>query len=194
MRIGLLGGTFDPVHKGHLKLAKESRRQFHLSRVYMVLSPRSPFKIKAPLSSVPDRLRMLTLALRGQSSLKPGTWELKETGPSYTVRTLEKLKKLRPHDEFFLIMGSDAWQGFARWKNPNKILRLATLLVGRRPGAGAVKISPKYKDQVRALKGVFPDVSSSSIRSHRGWESAQKMVPPAVRRYIRQHGLYGKAG
>lgn len=194
MRIGLLGGTFDPIHKGHLKLARAAQRQYHLSSVYMILAPRSPFKTASSLTPMADRLRMLKLALRGQSSLKLGRWELQNSGPSYTVRTLEKIVGVKPHDEFFLIMGSDAWASFSHWKNPKKILRLAKILVGRRPGGKPITVPPGHKNHVRLLKGLFPDISSTSIRAGQRVKIVSTMVPPAVRRYIQKHGLYATIG
>ena len=190
MKIGLLGGTFNPIHNGHLKLALEARRQFGLSRVYMVLSPRSPFKINSPIAPLKDRLSMLKLALREKKSLIPGPWELKDSGPSYTVRTLEKVAQAHPTADIYFIMGSDTWKGFSQWKNPGKILNLSTILIGRRPGAKKVKIPSRHKYRVKVLEKVFPDISSTQMRTMKRHPQMKPFLSPRVFRYIRKNGLY----
>lgn len=186
MKIGLLGGTFDPVHNGHLKLAAAALKQLRLDRVYFVLSPRSPFKLDHAQTPVSSRLTMLAAALRGRKRFSVGRWELKRRGPSYTYMTLESLRKRNPKQKLFLIMGSDVLRGFARWKNPAKVRRLATVVVGRRPGASA----PTSKGIV-TLRGVFPKISSTNVRAlARRGKKFEPLVPAAVANVIRRKELY----
>ena len=164
MKIGLLGGTFDPVHEGHLKLASSARKQLGLSTVYLVLSPRSPFKLENDLSPFNRRLNWLRTAIKGKKGLAVSTWERSQKGPSYTINTIRDFQKNHPTDEVFFIMGSDSWKGFQNWRNPKEIANRATLVIGRRPGSEEVEISFPYKSRVRILKGLFPEISSSRIR------------------------------
>jgi nicotinate-nucleotide adenylyltransferase len=165
VKVGLLGGSFDPVHKGHIKLAQAARKQLHLGKIFLVLTPRSPFKRNQSMTPVSQRLRWLRASLKGKKGIKIGTWELKKKGPVYTVDTLRRYTQLHPRDQIFFVMGSDSWKTFGRWKNPDSISQLATLVVGKRPGAVKIKIPAKLKNSVRVLSGIFPQISSSDIRT-----------------------------
>jgi nicotinate-nucleotide adenylyltransferase len=187
MRVGLLGGSFDPVHNGHLKLALAALRQCKLDRVYLVLTPRSPFKMTQPLSPLTTRLAMLRLAINKIDGLKIGAWEFRRRGPVYTVTTLSNYRKRHPKDEIFFILGSDTWKGFFRWKNPQEILRLAHIVVGRRPGVKKVT----HKSQAIILKGLFPDISSTHIRAQSKMnKSLKQWIPTSVEKYVVKKGLY----
>src|SRR3954467_7566966 len=118
MRVGLLGGTFDPLHYGHLGLADAARRQLKLDRIYLVLSPRSPFKVNRRLTPAVQRKRAVQAALGGRKGFSLGTWELNRKGPSYTVTTLRTLRRAHPRWDLYLILGSDTYRGFSRWKEP----------------------------------------------------------------------------
>ncbi|OVE76334.1 nicotinate (nicotinamide) nucleotide adenylyltransferase [bacterium F11] len=191
MRVGFLGGTFDPVHNGHLMLAQAALSQLRLSRVYFVLSPQSPFKQHRSITSVADRLSMLRLALHGKPGMSVGLWEKDRPGPHYTATTLRLLKSRFPRHHLFFIMGSDTMRSFPRWKNPHEIAELATLVVGLRPGSAVVPFSPRFKDEIVVLKGRFPDFSSTAVREGgKGGHLPGRDVPPAVFRYIQRKGLY----
>src|SRR5262245_12213562 len=116
MKVGLLGGSFDPVHNGHLKLAAAARRQLGLKKVFFVLTPRSPSKLKSAVTPVSTRLRWLRASLKGRP-YQIGPWELKNRGPTYSIKTVRKYHQAHPKDRIFFIMGSDAWKTFDRWKN-----------------------------------------------------------------------------
>ncbi len=190
MRIGILGGTFDPIHNGHIALARAAQRQLKLDAIYFLLSPRSPFKLQEHLTPAPLRLSMLRLALRGRPGFRIATWELKRRGPSYMATTLTAYKKAHPRDQVFLVLGSDAFAGFARWKNPEKILKLATLVVGRRPGSDL----PDCVPCVAILKGIFPNVSSTSLRDACARKTPKKAaVPPSVRSFLLRRKLYSSS-
>src|SRR4051812_17403919 len=178
MKIGLLGGSFDPVHHGHLKLAEAARRQLKLDKVYLVLTPRSPFKREIVPAPMAERLRLLRLAIRNKKFLRVGTWELKAKGVSYTIDTISAYKRAHPRDEIFFIMGSDSWTGFDRWRNSRKITRMARLVVGRRPGTDKIKVPRKYRNAVTVLSGRFPDISSTEIRNDKIMSLLQKSLSP----------------
>ncbi|MCG3204786.1 MAG: Nicotinate-nucleotide adenylyltransferase [Elusimicrobia bacterium] len=189
-KIGLLGGTFDPVHQGHLALAKAALKQLELDLVYLVLSPRSPFKLDHNLTPVQLRAAMLKLALKDQEKIQLGEWEINRPGPSYSVTTLSTYKKMNPTHDLFLILGSDALASFSKWKSHNHILRLATLVVGRRPGT-SLEMSGVI-GQIFFLKGMFPEISSSRIRQDLATHKKPQGLPVTVERFIRAHQLYGK--
>jgi len=186
MRVGLLGGSFDPIHKGHLKLAGAAVRQLNLSMLYFVPARRSPFKSKHPNISDRDRLALIRLAIKGKSRFKVGVWELKKGGPSYSVNTVRSYKNAHPSADLFFVMGSDTAMGFGRWKNPRKVLRLATLVVGRRPGMSRWNRKSKWMRSAIVLKGTYPDISSTRLRRR----ISIRMLPPSVVRYIKKRNLY----
>ena len=132
MRLGVFGGTFDPVHVGHLAIARAALEAVPLDRVLFVPARRSPLKERGPFASEADRLAMLETAIADEPRFSLSHAELEREGPSYTVETLERLAG---DDELFLILGSDALADFPRWKDPERIARLVTLLVADRPGA-----------------------------------------------------------
>jgi len=194
MKIGLLGGSFDPVHKGHIKLGRSALRQLKLQKIFFVLAPRPPHKFPNVLAPVSARLKMLRLSLKGEKNMKVATWELKREGPSYTITTLKDLKRLHPRDEIFFIMGSDTFQGFGNWENPEGILRLAKVAVGIRPGTEKVAIKKGWRDRVLLLRGRFPRFSSREVREK--WENPrllEKVLKKPVVGFIRTTELYRHA-
>lgn len=180
MKIGLLGGSFDPIHKGHLALATAALRELALDRVYFILNPLSPFKTSQPLTPVRSRLSLLRKAIRVNKKFKVGLWEIKQRKPSFTIDTLKKIKKEKPKDHLFFIMGSDSWKSFSKWKSPEKILELSTVVIGRRPGNLSVKIPKALQENTHLLKGRFPAISSTEIRSRRGTHQASWWTPNSV--------------
>ncbi len=191
MRIGLLGGTFDPVHIGHIKLASAALTQLKLERVYLVLAPRPPHKLTRVVAPVSDRLQMLRCAIRGEKKLQVATWELKRKGPSFTVTTLRNLKRIHPNDQLFFIMGSDTFSDFEHWKDPEEILSLTKLAIGVRPGSTRINVKPEWRRSVVRLKGEFPDYSSREVR--RNLEDGKllvQFVTEGVAEYILRTGLY----
>ena len=145
-RIGILGGTFDPIHGGHLALARAAIRRLKLDRVLFVPARLSPLKDSRP-TPAKHRLAMLRLALKGMRKAKIETLELKRPGRSYKVDTLKALKRKYPHAELFLILGRDAARDLPRWKRPAEICRLATVAIFPRPGlhpAAATRIRSDF--------------------------------------------------
>ena len=180
--IGVFGGTFDPVHVGHLAIANAALDELGLERVYFVPARRSPLKQDGPIASADDRLAMLTAAIAAEPRFRVSPAELDRRGPSFTVDTLESL---RGEGDLFLILGSDAYADFERWREPARIRELATIVLAARPGA------PNAPAGVRMLDSPLMDISSRELRARaaRG-RSLRYLVPEAVLRYIEEHRLY----
>ena len=193
MRIGILGGTFDPIHKGHLALAKAAHKQLRLDRVIFVPAHRHPMKQKesSVSASAKARLRMVQLALRGKPKFKVSDCELKRKGISYTVDTLRFFRRKYPGPhELFFITGGDWGKRLDRWKDIDVVFSLAHFVVAKRSGFDIKKL-PK---NVRALNFVPLSISSTQIRNQ--WypkKSSHSFIPKTVRDYIKKHKLYGSS-
>jgi nicotinate-nucleotide adenylyltransferase len=190
MRVGLFGGSFDPIHRGHLKLANAALRQLKLSRVYFVVSPNSPFKVDRKKTPASERLRLVKIALRGHKAMRAVDWELRRGGVSYTVTTLRSYRRRRPKDDIFLILGSDALKGLPQWRLPHEIVKLVTFVAGRRPGAQWPRLPVDLKVHFYRLRGLFPDVSSTKVRSALAAGRRPGGIDPAVYREIIRRKLY----
>ena len=180
--IGVFGGTFDPVHVGHLAIANAALDELGLDRVYFVPARRSPLKQDGPVASAEDRLAMLTAATGDEPRFRVSSVELDREGPSFTVDTLVSL---RGEGQIFLILGSDAYADFDQWREPARIRDLARIVLAARPGA------PNAPAGVRMLDSPLMDISSRELRARaaRG-RSLRYLVPKAALRYIEEHRLY----
>lgn len=195
MRIGLLGGTFDPIHAGHLAAAKAALDCAELDRVMFIPAAQPPHRPRA-IATADDRLEMCRLAIEGDTRFVVSDLELERGGPSYTVDTLAELRRSHPGDQLLLILGWDAARLFSTWRRPDEVRALATIVVVARPGSAA----PRKADLEPAGlggQGVIlcleptPDVSASEIRrALASGESIAGKVPAAVERYIAAHHLY----
>jgi nicotinate-nucleotide adenylyltransferase len=184
MKIGVFGGTFDPVHVGHLAIAQAALEAAHLDRVVFVPARRSPLKDRGPYAGEADRLAMLEAATKDEPCFSVSRVELDREGPSYTVDTLEAL---RPEGELYLILGSDALADLPKWRSPERIKELAKILVARRPGAP----EPDARSGARTFDAPCLDISSRELRARasRGL-SLRYLVPDEVWRHIARNGLY----
>ena len=198
MKVGVLGGTFDPVHNGHLMVAEQVRIHLSLTEVLFVLAGQPWQKNDQSISSAEHRLQMLRLALADKPHFKLSTIEVERAGPSYTVDTIAELRRqLGTEDELFFIVGWDSLAGLPRWREPSRLVELCCLVVVPRPGY----VPPELK----ALQSLIPglsqslilldkpeiDVSASAIRQRVAEGlSISGLVPEAVEVYITQHGLY----
>ena len=200
MRIGLFGGSFDPVHRGHLLLAECCWRQARLDRVEFLPTAQQPLKPRGPVASEADRAAMLGLAIADRPEFALSLIEIERGGVSYTVDTLRQLRDERPDAELFFLMGADSLADFPTWREPAAICELATPLVVRRAGtpppdfdALAAFVSTERLAAIRAHEVEMPatPISSSNIRrliAERGaWQS---LVPENVAAYIEERGLY----
>lgn len=192
MRTGVFGGTFDPPHKGHLRLARMAERACALDQILFIPCSRQPLKARQPEASAAHRCAMLALSLNGKANWLLDTREVERRGISYTVSTLESLRLERPEDTFFLLLGEDSFGNFGRWMKPRQILEIATLVVAKRsPDGKKCPAALEWNDSTVFLRPRPLDVSSSGIRARmeagRSWSS---LVPSAVARYIERQGLY----
>ena len=195
-RIGVLGGTFDPVHNGHLYIANALRAALDLERVVWVPAGRPPHKTGQIVSSDRDRLAMLDLALAGSAFDQIDTIDIKRSGPSYTADTLEILAETFAPARLFFLMGEDSLRDLPTWHDPERLLRTAELAVAARPGVAADLASvtrqiPTVRGRVHLVPTEEIAISSSEIRRRvRNNRSIRGLVPAAVEAYIRDHGLY----
>lgn len=192
MRIGLLLGTFNPVHLSHLLVAERLQKHARLDEVWLVLTPRNPFKQGETLASDAHRFAMLQLAVAGRAGLAASDVELGMPQPNFTVDTLELLAARHPEHLFALLMGEDNLAGFDRWRHPERILELAELVVYPRPDSG---LDPKSSwlrhPRVRRVDDALMARSSTSVRrSVAEGSEALDDLPAAVAAYIRDHDLY----
>ena len=189
-RIGMFGGTFDPPHLGHLLLAECARETLGLDRVVFVPARVAPHKVGRGMTPVEVRLRLLRAALRG-TGFALSTLEVRRPGPSYTVDTLEALKRLYPEAELHLLVGADSLLDLPTWRDPARILALATLAVARRPGFRAARVSKAVRRRVRWLPNAPVEISASDLRARVAeGRSIRFLTPPAVERLVARLGLY----
>ncbi|RPI04747.1 MAG: nicotinate (nicotinamide) nucleotide adenylyltransferase [Ignavibacteriae bacterium] len=188
-RIGIFGGTFDPPHHGHLAIAQQAKKQLALDEIYFVPAFIPPHKQGRLSTTAAHRLTMLKLVLRGQEGLKVSALELQRKGISYTVDTLQSLKRRHPKAEFVLIIGADNLAQFHTWKSPKKILHLVSLAVYKRTGFHLPVKDRGFK--FVQLKGRLYRVSSTEIRNkiEKG-NSIRGLVPEPLLSYIQKHSLY----
>ena len=181
MKVGVLGGSFDPVHNGHLAIALAAVEQVGLDRVVFVPARRSPLKGASPRAADEDRVAMLEAATRDEPRFAVSRVELDRAAPSYTVDTLEAMAG---DDRLYLILGADAAADLARWREPERVLRLATLVVASRDRV-------PVPESAIVLDTPLIDLSARDLRERaaRG-RSLRYLVPDAVWRYIEDRGLY----
>jgi nicotinate-nucleotide adenylyltransferase len=197
MRIGILGGTFDPPHIGHLVIAEEARTNLGLAKVYFVPANHPPHKLDEPISSLQDRVAMLRLALDNNPFFVLSLIEGNRPGPSYTVDTLKLLQsEFPPASELYFIMGLDSLRDLPTWHQPQELIQLARLAVLRRPGYQAdlealeQKI-PGIKSRVEFIPAPELSISSTDLQERvRQGYSIRHLVPETVAEYIYDHALY----
>jgi nicotinate-nucleotide adenylyltransferase len=194
-RLGLLGGTFDPPHYGHLVAAQEVAWQLRLHRVLFLPARQNPLKRDEPSSSAEDRCAMVRLAIADNTLLELSTLDLDRPPPSYTVDLLKGLHT--PHTELFFVVGADILPELPRWRGPDEILRLARLCVVNRPGAhepdldALEMLQPGARERVDVVQIPGVAIASRELRERvRSRLPIRYLTPPAVERYIRERGLY----
>lgn len=212
--IGIMGGTFNPIHIGHIKIAKAAYMQYHLDEVWFMPNHIPAYKSKDMIVSGEDRLAMVELAIQDISYFKATDFELKREGTTYTADTMERLNKKYPENLFYFIMGADSLFYFDKWKNPEVILQYANLLIAPRNGESIDRITEKMKELNTLYGGNHfylihcPEIpcSSSSIREafyqktqndtifNNKTEIENLFLPDQVYKYIIKKKLYRKKG
>jgi nicotinate-nucleotide adenylyltransferase len=199
MRLGIYGGTFDPVHLGHLLLAEQCREQCGLDQVWFVPAGIPPHKQELDISPSVQRAEMLEFAVAGHPQFAVSRIEFKRNGPSYTVETLREIAREHPQDELFFLIGADSLADLPFWKEPLAIMELARLVVVNRGNAPPPRLElllPHFgiealaRIQLISIPGI--DLASRDLRQRvRDGRSIRFMTPRAVERYILEQKLYG---
>ncbi len=198
MKIGILGGSFDPMHYGHLNMAKRAKEEYDLDIVYIMPAGHSPNKDESQMTDAIHRVRMCELMIQEEDGLKISTYEVDKAERSYTYITLSDFKDKFPDDELYFIMGADSLDYFDCWKNPDIICQKAIVLVVNRGDF-------KEKDllhKIEEINALFPadirivhcektNISSSEIRSRlKSNQSLEGILPIQILAYIKEHHLY----
>jgi nicotinate-nucleotide adenylyltransferase len=195
-RLGILGGTFDPPHYGHMVLAEAGRDQLELDRVLFVPAGQPPHKPQRPVTPGLHRLAMLGLVIAGREGLDTSRADLDRPGPHYTADLLSILRRAYPEAHLYFLMGGDSLAQFPTWYRPERIVEHAMLAVLRRPGWEAdlellEEQIPDVRDRIVWLDGPFVEVSGSEIRERvRKGRLITGLVQPEVEDYIYRHRLY----
>lgn len=197
-KIGIMGGTFNPIHYGHLLLAESAREVFELDKVLFMPSGDSYMKDTSTILDGEVRLQMLKLAIADNPYFEISRIELDRTGPTYTRDTLAQLQNQNNEDSYFFIMGADSLLMLESWKDPEFILHNCTIAVAVRGTGTAEKIEKiaghliyEYQADIRILPVRYIDISSSDIRDNlKKKASIRYMLPEKVEAYIQENGLY----
>jgi nicotinate-nucleotide adenylyltransferase len=202
-RIGIFGGTFDPIHAGHLHAARAARDAFHLDRVVFLPAFRSPFKAGVEPAPAADRLRMVELSIAGERGFEACDLEIARGGPSYTIDTVRALPAHlgeRADVALHLIVGSDVLPGLGGWREARALLERVQPIVVHREGDPAARfaelerdLGPEMARKVeRGYLNLPPlEASSTDVRAALCGRGEAAVLPAAVARYVREHGLYG---
>ena len=198
MNIGVMGGTFDPIHKGHIIMAEEVRAQLNLDEVIFVPAGQPWLKADIPVSPAEHRLQMVSLAIADRPYFKLATLEIERDGPSYTVDTITELQgRLGTGVALFFVLGWDSLSQLPQWRDVSRLIRLCRLVAVPRPGYSLPDLKsmeasiPGLSKQLIVLDKPHIDISASDIRERVAQGlSIRHLVPKAVDEYIRQNKLY----
>jgi nicotinate-nucleotide adenylyltransferase len=196
-RIGILGGTFDPPHVGHLWLASLAADSLDLGRVLFMPAAQPPHKRRRGMSSITDRLLMTRLAISGNPRFELSTLEAERPGPSYTVDSVEELQRTYADARLFLLMAADSLSQIDAWRDPDRLLSMIEWAVGPRPGAELPPIAELRRrfgaaaSRIHLLDGPALDVSATAIRQRvAAGQTIRYLVPQAVEELILEKALY----
>ena len=187
MRLGIFGGSFNPIHLGHLLLAETAREALRLDRVVFVPTRQPPHKRATDLLPGEVRMELIRLAIRDQAAFVVSDIELQRPGPSYSIETVKILHRQLPQAKLFLLMGEDMLA--VRWVAWDALKRLCTVVVAHRPGS-----TPRRASGIKRLTMPQLEIASLEIRARlKAGRSIRYLVPAAVERYIQQHQLYRRS-
>ena len=194
MRVGIFGGTFDPVHYGHLIAAECVKSDLDLNQILFIPNHAPPHKVRKDLTDARLRVEMLKLATQHEPHFQVSMLEIERSGPSYTIDTLRALKEKEPQWELFFIIGSDMLADLHLWKDIEQVLRLCSFIVVPRAGWNLDKGQVKIGDQIRQIQVVsMPqvDINSSDLRERvRLGKPIKYCMPSSVKSFIKEKGLY----
>lgn len=198
MRLGIFGGTFDPVHFGHLLLAETCRERLKLDQVRFVPAATPPHKLHHDISDGLARADMLSLAVSGYPEFVVDQRELKRKGPSYTVDTLEEFAAEFPESTLYFLIGADSLRDLHAWRDPERITKLATLVACNRPGLPELQneqvvewVGAEIAERILTLQMPGTDISASEMRDRvRNGRNLRFLTPRAVEAFVIEHGLY----
>jgi len=193
-RIALYGGTFDPVHSGHLEVARRVSELFEIERVIFIPAQLAPHKTGRPVTAPIHRYAMLALATQDDARLLISTFELDAPDRRYTVDTVLHFQRTFGEDtELFFIMGADSWSEIKTWRDWERLLKMTSHIVVTRPGYEMTPAPPELKEQILFSDAVMKDISATNIRrlANEGrYEELEQMVPGSVANYIRKYEIY----
>lgn len=190
--IGLLGGSFDPVHIGHLEIIQSFLDCSYIDLLYVILSPNPPHKENRDLTDFKHRFKMLEMTFGGMENLLISTIEKKLSKPSYTVNTVNHFNNKFPNDDLYLCIGEDSYVEFSNWYKWEEIIKNCTLLVAKRPKAAKNNLPAKLVEKACFIEHEKIDISSSDIRKKiRLGEKVEDLLPANVWNYIEKNQLYG---
>ena len=197
-KIGIIGGTFDPIHNGHLIIAENSRKTFNLDKVIFMPAGIPPHKRDKDISSNLHRYNMTLLAINSNQYFLISDLELKKEGISFTIDTIKYLKSIYEDTDIYFILGSDSLFQIDKWKDYEELLTLCHFVVAKRPSYNNQELENKvdklnslYNSSIHIVEGPVLEVSSSDIRERvRRGDYISYLVPRSVEEYIYKHGLY----
>ncbi len=198
-RIGIMGGTFNPIHQGHLMLAQKAYEQFELDKVLVIPNKLPAYKDRDELLDSKQRSRMVQLAIADYPYMEFSDLELTRSGPTYTIDTLQSLKQEYPEDDFYFILGGDSLSDLHKWRAYKEILTLAVILCARRNDADVPELeqiklrleAEVAEAQIYIMDTPMMNISSTEIREQlQSGEKAPKGIPEAVLAFIQEYDLY----
>lgn len=189
--IGLLGGSFDPVHKGHVAICRSYLKSRYIKKLFIVLTPDPPHKPDRELTDFNHRLKMLNLALKDIEHLEVSDLEKKLPEPSYTVNTVKFFNKEYPGTPLYLCIGEDSYREFTGWYHWEEIIESCTLLVARRPDSADNHLPKQLIENAKFIEHEKIAISSSEIRNRlKQGKDVSQYLPDEIISYIREHHLY----
>jgi len=188
MKIGIFGGSFNPIHLGHFEIVRQVLEAQIVDQVVIVPTMQNPLKDQQPELSQELRLSLIEATFAELEAVRISLIEWERGGLSYSCDTLEYFKDLYPQDELFLLMGADSYQYFSQWKNKNRILELASLLIFPRKGLHSLKPIPTNRSRIKWLDVGIPEVSATEIRNQQeNWKETLALLHPAAAKLWKQH-------
>ncbi len=198
MKVGIIGGTFDPIHHGHLILAEYSRILFKLEKIVFIPAGAPPHKVKEEISSIEHRYHMTLLATNTNPYFVVSTIEMEKEGPNYTIETIRQLQVENKYANYYFILGEDSLKEIHTWKDYDRLLKICKFIVAPRPYANRKSLADKVEElnttfgkSIYILDAPLIEISSTTIRDRVNMGlSIKYLVPESVEQYIRKYKLY----